>query len=96
MAKAAFHTNLTVNFLRVGKRFIAYSPALDLSTSGKTYEEARQRFQEAAQLFFEEIMKKGVLKDVLHDLGWQFKKNQAVPPVSVSQEIQSFKIPAHV
>ena len=52
MAKMAFHTNLTVNFLREGKRFIAYSPALDLSTSGKTYEEARQRFQEAAQLFF--------------------------------------------
>ena len=65
MAKMAFHTNLTIHFLREGKRFIAYSPALDLSTSGKTYEEAKRRFQEAAQLFFEEIMRKGVLKDVL-------------------------------
>lgn len=67
MGKIGFQTKLSVNFLREGKRFIAYSPALDLSTSGKTYEEAKRRFQEAAQLFFEETMKKGVLKDVLRD-----------------------------
>ena len=43
MANIGFQTKLSVNFLREGKRFIAYSPALDLSTSGKTYEEAKRR-----------------------------------------------------
>ena len=95
MAKMAFQTKLSINFLREGKRFIAYSPALDLSTSGKTYKEAKRRFQEAAQLFFEETMKKGVLKEVLRDLGWQFKNSEPLPPVSVGNEIQSFKIPIH-
>ncbi|MEK7537372.1 MAG: hypothetical protein AAB619_00155 [Patescibacteria group bacterium] len=45
---------LPVSILREGKRFIAYTPALDLSTSGKTFEQAKQRFEEAAELFFEE------------------------------------------
>ena len=96
MGKIGFQTKLSVNFLREGKRFIAYSPALDLSTSGKTYEEAKRRFQEAAQLFFEETMKKGVLKDVLRDLGWQFKNSELFPPVSVGNEVQSFKIPVRI
>ncbi|MEK7636828.1 MAG: hypothetical protein AAB402_00355 [Patescibacteria group bacterium] len=45
---------LPVSILREGKRFIAYTPALDLSTSGKTFDQAKQRFAEAAELFFEE------------------------------------------
>jgi predicted RNase H-like HicB family nuclease len=45
-----------VAILREGKRFVAYTPALDLSTSGKTQAEAKARFQEAAELFFEELL----------------------------------------
>lgn len=50
---------LPVSFLREGKRFIAYTPALDLSTSGKTFEEAKEHFVEASELFFEELDRMG-------------------------------------
>lgn len=51
--------NLTVNFFREKNKFIAYSPALDLSTSGKTLEEAKKNFAEISRLFIEELEKKG-------------------------------------
>jgi len=71
MKKLAMQFNLSVTFLREKNRFIAYAPALDLSTSGKTFDEARQRFGEIAALFFEELARKGTTADVLEDLGWQ-------------------------
>lgn len=67
MKKANLDFRIQVNFLREGNKFIAYTPALDLSTSGKTYKEAKERFAEAVSIFFEEIMEKGTLEDVLLD-----------------------------
>lgn len=49
------YVSLPVAILRESNRFIAYTPALDLSTSGKSFAEAKARFQEAAELFFEEL-----------------------------------------
>lgn len=57
--------NLPVTFLKEKDRFVAYTPALDLSTSGETLEEARKRFVEAAMLFFEEITKRGTFDEAL-------------------------------
>jgi len=54
--------NLPVFILKEGRRFIAYSPALDLSTSGKTYSEVKKRFAEIVDIFFEELDKKGSVK----------------------------------
>lgn len=48
MKKLTFQANLPVTFLREGKKFVAYTPALDLSTSGDTLEQAQKRFAEAA------------------------------------------------
>lgn len=60
-----FQANLSVTFLREGKRFVAYTPALDLSTSGTTFEQAKKRFTEAVQIFLEECHKMGTLEGVL-------------------------------
>jgi hypothetical protein len=38
-----------------GRRYIAFSPALDISTSGKTEKEAKKRFEEMVQIFLEEM-----------------------------------------
>lgn len=59
--------NLPVNVLREGKKFVAYSPVLDLSTSGDSFEEVNQRFVEIAEIFFEEIISKGTADEVLAD-----------------------------
>lgn len=42
MAKEKIEFNITVNFIKEGNKFIAYSQAFDLSTCGKTLEEAKK------------------------------------------------------
>lgn len=88
-----FQANLSVLFLREKNRFVAYSPALDLSTSGKTFAEAKRRFGEAAALFFESLQRHGTTSDALEELGWQKAQRSWKPPVLVSQETESVRIP---
>ncbi|MEK7651489.1 MAG: hypothetical protein AAB377_03105 [Patescibacteria group bacterium] len=87
-------TQLPISIFKEGKYFVAYAPALDLSTSGKSYDEAKSRFREIVGIFFEEIMKKGTLEEVLSGLGWQKIKKQWAPPVLVSQELEKISLPA--
>ena len=82
-----------VSFLREGKKYVAYTPALDLSTSGRTYEEAKRRFGEIVSIFFEELIKKGTLDEVLRDLGWKRVQAKWSPPIIISQELQSVRVP---
>lgn len=84
---------LPVSFIKERKRFVAYTPALDLSTSGKTLGEAKRRFGEASVLFFEEIFRKGTVDEVLDELGWQKIKKEWKPPVVVSQQSETISVP---
>ena len=43
--------NLPVTIFKEGKSYVAYSPALDLSTSASTYKKARIRFLEIVEFF---------------------------------------------
>ena len=70
-AKTGFQFNLPITVLREGKKFIAYTPALDLSTSGNTFKQVKKRFGEAVSIFFEETLKRGTLDQALSELGWQ-------------------------
>lgn len=79
---------LPVSILKEGKAYIAYSPALDLSTAGATFDEAVKHFDEAVQIFFEEIDEMGTLDEVMEELGWEKQKNQWNPPVVVSHEMR--------
>lgn len=87
------HINLTINIVKQANRYIAYSPALDLSTSGRSETEARKRFSEAALLFIEELDRAGTLKNVLGELGWRRTQKQWEPPRVVSQEAVGVRIP---
>jgi len=98
MTKNNFQFQLQVSFIKEGDKFIAYSPALDLSTSGDTLEQVRKRFEEISTIFFEECVRMGTLEDVLQDLGWQ-KKTPAssfdlgwAPPVIIGQESQRINV----
>ncbi|MEK7610224.1 MAG: hypothetical protein AAB468_00505 [Patescibacteria group bacterium] len=93
MDKGQLNVSLPVLFLREADQFIAYTPALDLSTSGGTMAQARKRFSEAVDIFFEETIKKNTLVDVLADLGWQKSSNRWLPPSLVGQSSQMVKIP---
>jgi hypothetical protein len=85
--------NLTVNILKQTGRYIAYSSALDLSTSGRSETEAKKRFGEAALVFIEELDKAGTLKAVLEELGWHRAQKQWEPPKIISQEAVYVRMP---
>ena len=59
--KSTSQASLPVTFLREGDQFVAYTPALDLSTSGDTFEQAKKRFSEVVGIFFEECLNMGTL-----------------------------------
>ncbi len=62
--------NIPLLLTEEGGQYIAYTPALDLSTAGDTIEDAQRNFVEAVQLFFEECVQRGTLGAVLESCGW--------------------------
>ena len=86
--------NIPLFIIREGKAFVAYKPALDLSTAGKTRKEAEKRFSQAVQIFFEETIKRGTLASALLDLGWQKTNRVWMPPIVVSNEMKSLTLHA--
>jgi len=90
MKKINFKISVTI--FKEGNNFVAYTPALDLSTSGKTFEQVRKRFTEAVDVFFEEIEKMGTTDEVLGGLGWRKIKQEWKPIAPVAHEMQEFQL----
>lgn len=93
MKELFLQAKLPVSFFKEGKSFIAYTPALDLSTSGKNFEEVKRRFNEIVAIFFEEIIEKGTVNEVLLELGWKKKDEHWSPPIPIGHETEEIKIP---
>jgi len=85
---------LPVMILKQGKRYVAHSPALDLSTSGKSEREVKKRFEQIVGIFFDELVDAGTLNEVLTDLGWKREAKQFQPPRVVSQKSINIRVPA--
>ena len=83
---------LPVLIFREGKYFIAYTPALDLSTSGKTYQQVKKRFNEVVNIFLEEIIEKGTFEEVLQELGWKKFRKEWIPPYVVAHENEEITV----
>ncbi len=92
MNKINIGVKLPVSIIREGKKYIAYTPALDLSTSGRNYQEAKKRFSEIVGIFFEEIVNKKTLDAVLRDLGWQKVQEKWNPPLVISCDFEEVKL----
>ncbi len=88
---------IEVQFIKEEEMFVAFSPALDLSSCGETFEEAQDNFEEAVNIFLEECSKDGTLSDVLESLGWK-KINKPsprwVPPPIVGRIEMPISVPA--
>ena len=91
--KKFMHIQLMVSILKHGVRYIAYSPALDLSTSGRSEKDARKRFAAAAFLLIEELDKAGTAQDVLKELGWKQEHKQWAPPQVISHAAVDLRMP---
>ena len=91
--------SLSVTFYKEGDKFIAFSPALNLSTCGDTLGRAKKRFEEMVGIFFEEVEHSNTLEDTLLECGWQkigkvHKRWQ--PPIFVGRDQEEINIPCPV
>jgi len=95
---ANIEAKIPVFFFQEGKKVIAYSPALDISSCGDTEQLARKRFAEAAVIFLAEIHKMGTTEEVLEECGWNKVPNQHMwtPPTYKSCTEELVKIPVGV
>ena len=84
----AKRVQITVNtpliIMKERKVFIAYSPAFDLASSGKTRSDAQRHFEEALDLYFEELLAHGTLEQALYELGWQKENEEWQPPMEIA------------
>ena len=91
-------TKIPVSFYKEGNQFIAYCPALDISTCADTFEEAQKNFVELLDIFINETVKMGTLEEVLLECGWKkiiHPKLKWQPPVRrfITETTQDFKLP---
>lgn len=94
MNKLSLNFKLPVSIIKEGKKYVAYSPAIDLSTSGNSYEGVKKRFEEITNIFFEELIKNNTIEEVLYNLGWKRIQSKWSPPMVISQELQTISIVA--
>ena len=81
-----FEAQLPLTIFKEGKTFVAYSPAIDLATSGKDFDEVNKRFGEILKIFIEELIKKGTLEQVLEENGWTKTNKQWSPPTFIAHK----------
>jgi hypothetical protein len=90
---APLEISLPVTFITEGNQVVAYTPALDISTSGKDEAEAKEHFNELVGIFFKDLIESNTVDAVLTELGWQKVEKQWNPPV-VSQQSMNVRVPA--
>ena len=81
----SIHASVEVVLVKEGKQFVAYCPALELSSYGDTEAEAHAAFDEAMEIFISETTQKGSLEKFLLRLGWTLRKQDYTPPTLSSQ-----------
>lgn len=86
--------NLPVSIFLQGNAYVAYTPALDISTYGKSKSEAQENFQEVVDIFFSEFDDARELGEVLESLGWTKDNATWQPPVEIEHTRKSFNVPA--
>lgn len=91
--KETMQIKLQVSIIKQGKKYVAFAPALDISTAGKDLKQTQKRFAEMIDIFFEELTENGTLEEVLLGLGWIKVKKQWEPPKIVQEKSLNFRIP---
>lgn len=85
--------NLPVIITKQNKCFVAYTPALDIATSGKSIKDVKNRFVELAEVFIEEIVEARTVNEVLSELGWKRVQKVWTPPKIISSQSVGLQIP---
>jgi predicted RNase H-like HicB family nuclease len=84
---------------RQGGWYVAHCPPLDITTQGKTEDEARRNLIEASELFVISCFERGTFEQALRELGWHVVPAGSVArigekgPVAVPPGAFGFPIP---
>lgn len=62
--------DLTIQIWREGDMSVSYTPELDVSSCGKTFDEAKKNLHEAIELFLDEAERMGTLEEILEEAGF--------------------------
>jgi predicted RNase H-like HicB family nuclease len=76
----------TIQIWKESNQFIAHAMPLDVISSGRTPEEARQALDEAVRLFLETAAELGTLDEILQEAGYEFKQEDWISPPWVAIE----------
>ena len=82
-----FKIQFNTQIWQEGNMFVAYNPQLDLSSCGKTIEQAKKNIFEATQLFFVEAKKIGTLNNILEEAGFAFDNEWKAPEMVVFEKM---------
>ena len=94
MKNTDLNFSLPVLITKQNKRFVAYTPALDLSTSGKTEKDVKKKFVEVVVIFMEELIESKNVDEVLSEFGWKKVQKKWSPPKVVSSNFMGIKVSA--
>ncbi len=72
------------HIFREAGTYVAYVPALDLSSCGATAEEARRNIRDAVRGFLATSTELGTLEEILTEAGYRREGDRWIPPEFVS------------
>jgi predicted RNase H-like HicB family nuclease len=84
--------SLPVSIFKEGDSFVAYTPALDISTCADTQDKVMANFDELVRIFFEELERNNNVDEVLSSLGWQKINKVWAAPEEVSHSIKKYQV----
>ncbi len=93
--KDKVNIEILVLLFKEGKYIVAYCPALELSSYGKTEKEALEYFSDALDIFINDTIKKGTLEKCLLKFGWNLQQIPFVKyiPPGIEDKIKNFNSP---
>lgn len=86
--------DLTMQLWKEGPTYIAYAPELDVSSCGRTANQAKAHLRESVSLFLEEAAKRGTLADILTECGFERRGRNLRPPRIIEREKLRIALPA--
>ena len=79
----------TAQIWKEGSQYVAHAMPLDVMSSGKTPEEARQALDEAVHLFLVTADGMGTLDEILQETGYELREGRWISPPWVAIERHS-------
>ena len=92
--KNAILVDVEILLIKEGKYFVAYCPALGVSSYGDSEKEAKTGFEEALNIFIDETERKGSFEKALLKMGWSLKQLPVpsyIPPRKKISTLSKFR-----